>query len=119
MRTAGADIVYDYLNPNKGVQAEHAVNFDKQLPRYSKKRKMNAMSTPFYNPNYEIIQKRLNAGVPLFNKQSARKDPGLQKNCLNEYDINDIERSSAIGNKVLSPRFDLMFGRDTLTRRFH
>jgi hypothetical protein len=71
------------------------------------------MTTPFYNPNFEYVKGRLDAGVPIFNKQSSRKENLTGRNCLNEYDIDDIDRGLNFNSKVLSPRFDKMNGRET------
>lgn len=70
------------------------------------------MSTPFYNPNYEYVKERLDAGVPVFEKQSRRKDNKVAKNCLNEYELEDIERGLKMSSHIISPRFNCMQGRD-------
>jgi hypothetical protein len=94
------------------IPAENLVSFEKQLPRSRTSKKTNSMSTPFYNPNFEYIKERLDAGVPIFDKQSARKHNLVERNCLNEYDIEDVDRGINLNSKILSPRFDKMPGRE-------
>lgn len=67
-KTAAPDIVYDINDHNSQLQAERSVLFDKQLSRYKQKNKVSAMSTPYYNPNLDIVKLRRDAGVPLFDK---------------------------------------------------
>lgn len=76
------------------------------------------MTTPFYNPNYDYVQKDLAQGVPIFEKQSSRKPMLVAKNCLNEYDQEDIEKGAQhLAGRVAIPHFDKMYGRRTLDSR--
>lgn len=66
------------------------------------------------------MQKDLSQGVPVFDKQSSRKPLLVPKNCLNEYDLEDVEKGALhLAGRVAIPSFDKMFGRRTLdsTRR--
>lgn len=102
------------------LPSQNMIKFDKQLSRYQEKKKKNAISTPFYNPNFEFIQRKITVGVPVFEKQSARRPPQLVRNCLNEYDINDVDRGQfALGPNRPTPKFDAMCGRDTLDNFKH
>lgn len=83
-----------------------------QVGREKKKRVKNSNTTPFYNPNYDYVQKNLSQGVPLFEKQSSRKDQVIAKNCLNEYDLEDVERGEQmLGTRQPVPVFEKMHGR--------
>jgi hypothetical protein len=82
------------------------------LARNKKSKKKSAMTTPFYNPNFEYVKERLDAGVPIFEKQSKRKNNTIEKNCLNEYELEDIEKGLRLNSHIISPRFNSMQGRD-------
>lgn len=107
----------DSVLATQPLPSMNMIKFDKQLARYQEKKKKNAISTPFYNPNFEFIQRKITVGVPIFEKQSARKEPHLARNCLNEYDINDVDRGQhALEPSKPVPRFDAMCGRETLDK---
>jgi len=101
------------------IVAENLVMFEKQLSRHKKMKNKNTMSTPAYNPNFDLVQKKLTIGVPIFEKQTGRKFVGPPKNCLMEYDIEDVERGTAfmLGHKAQFPDFEKMHGRNTLNSR--
>ena len=116
MRTSATDIPLRYLELKPNVQAENLINFSKQVDRNKKTRLKNNMSTPAYNPNYEYIRKPLGLGIPAFVKQSGRVFYGPPQNCLTQYDMENVERGSALlySPKIAYPDFDKMNGRNTL-----
>lgn len=86
--------------------------FDKQLSRDNGNKKKSNLTTPFYNPKFDLIKERIDAGVLVFEKQSSRKFNMIERNCLNDYDIEDVDRGLKLNSKVHSPRFDKMGGRE-------
>ena len=111
----GSEKRFELPSYQPAVPAQNLIIFDKQVPREKKRRAKNAHTTPFYNPNYDFVQKDLAQGVPLFDKQSSRKPLLVPKNCLNEYDLQDVEKGAQLlAGRVAIPHFDKMFGRKTL-----
>lgn len=90
-------------------------DMSKAMGREKKVIKRKDFSTPSYNPQYGLVQKKLAVGTPSFHLMTGRKTMITEPPCKNIYDIREIYESIDQGKQRSNVDFKKMYGRNTLT----